>query len=144
MDKRTTMFLSLIVAGIMMSGCKEKYATKQSYFDDAVSVEFIKTHASDGNDYLIFQFYEKGTYEVHFETLSNPIETGSQTPHRPKGIKFWNYTERESPDKKYLPKNFVMNIETTPSKFVITQYILPTFIRITITRDRKSEFHSFY
>jgi len=120
MIRRIFLFFLLVLTMALVIGCAREYFSKESYFNSAVIIEYKQTTARGQNDYLTFRFYEKGIYEISF----------SITPGK-----------RDSP--KHLPKGFTKVIEAVPREFVIKQYILPDFLRVTIARNGKSESHDF-
>lgn len=116
----------LLVLGclfLLLIGCggTAEYLSKASYFDGTVAVEYEQTRITSHNDYLTFRFYEEGTYEISF----------SITP------------ERSTRGQEYLPQDFEITIDDVPREVVKEQYILPDFLRITITRNGESETHDF-
>lgn len=112
----------LAVAIILLSGCGTvEFFSKSSYFDGDVVLEYKQTRSRDHNDYVTFRFYQQGTYQITF----------SITPGK---------SDR---DKEYLPKDFTKAIQQVPREIVVEQYVLPNFLRVTITRDGVSESHDF-
>ncbi len=120
--KRNLATCFLIVALLSLAGCRE-FKAKATYFDGAVLAEYHQLEARGGsNDSFTLTFYETGTYYVAF----------SQTPGKSdRGI-------------EYMPQNFTIVINSVPRLHVISQYILPGFLRATITYGGKTETHDFH
>lgn len=126
MFKRLVLFFFCISAIYIMIGCyiPPQYSSK-SYFDGAVIVDYkdARDYAYD-NDCLTFKFYEEGDYEILF----------SITPKK-------SYPFSRKKLEENLPENFTKVIKT-PREFSTEQHI-PPFLRITIVKNGKSEFHDF-
>jgi hypothetical protein len=112
--------ICLIIGTALFVGCGRGYFAKNSYFNGAVIVEYEQNTMHGTEDYLTFHFKEKGTYEISF-----------------------SITPGGGSDQKNVPNNITKVIEATPHEFVIEQYILPSYLRIMITKDGKSESHDF-
>lgn len=122
MLRKLSLFVGLVIGVALLAGCKHRqYFAEGSYFDGAVIAEYKQSRARGSNDYLTFRFYEKGTYEISFSITPDKGGRGQ--------------------DK--IPQNFTKTIEVAPREIVVEQYILPDFLRITITKDGKSESHDF-
>jgi hypothetical protein len=121
MLRKLSLFTGLILGIALLAGCTREYFAKSSYFDGAVITEYKQSTARGTNDYLTFRFYEKGTYEIAFSITPGKRGRGE--------------------DK--IPQNITKVIVSPPLEIVIEQYVLPDFLRITITKDSKSESHDF-
>ena len=122
MLRKLSLFVGLVVGIALLAGCEPRqYFAKGSYFDGAVIAEYKQSRAREMQDYLTFRFYEKGTYEISFSITPNKGGRGQ--------------------DK--IPQNFTKIIELAPREIVVEQYVLPDFLRITITKEGKSESHDF-
>ncbi|MDO8537032.1 MAG: hypothetical protein Q7R94_02190 [bacterium] len=124
MLRKLSLFAGLILGIALLASCgrsPSEYFSKGSYFDGAVIAEYKQNTAHGTNDYLTFRFYEKGTYKISFS-----ITPDKGDRHRDK-----------------IPQNFTETIEVAPREIIVEQYILPDFLRITITKDGKSESRDF-
>ena len=113
MLRKPWLFAGLILGIALLAGCTREYFAKGSYFDGAVIAEYKQSTARGTNDYLAFRFYEKGTYEISFSITPGKGGRGQ--------------------DK--VPQNFTKTIEVAPREIVVAQYVLPDFLRITITKN---------
>lgn len=121
----------LVVASINLVGCDsapatphapEQFNTRAGYFDGSVAVEYRQVRRSRSNDFVSVTFYAPGTYQVSFST--------------PPGS--------SSGKSSYMPKDFTIQIGNTPREIVINQYLIPDFLRVTVTKDGGTgEFHDF-
>jgi len=122
MIRELSLFVCLILGIAVLVGCgSREYFAKSSYFDGAAIVEYKQNRVHGSNNYLTFRFYEKGTYEIAFSITPGKRGRGQ--------------------DK--IPQNITKTIEVAPREIVVEQYILPDFLRVTITKDGKSESHDF-
>ena len=110
---------------MILSACGETFQSKADYFNGIVLVEYFQTTESKNDDSITFTFNEKGDYEVSFSytqgTEHNSFNQGEHT----------------------LPKDFVISITDGPRTKVITQYLLPGFLTITISYQGQTESHDF-
>lgn len=114
----------VLVCVVLLGACtrtRREYFSKSSYFDGGVIVEYKQSRARGSDDYLTFRFYEKGTYQVIF----------SITPG--KGV--WGQDN--------IPQNFTCIIHRAPREVLVKQYVLPDFLRVTITKDGETELNDF-
>lgn len=121
----------VVVAAIGLTGCDsrpsephapEQFNTRAGYFDGSVAVEYRQVRRSRSNDFVSVTFYAPGTYQVSFST--------------PPGS--------SSGKSSYMPKDFTIQIGNTPREIVINQYLIPDFLRVTVTKDGGTgEFHDF-
>jgi len=122
MFRKPSLFACLILGFAFLVGCGSgEFFAKGSYFDGAAIVEYKQSRERGRNDYLTFRFYEKGTYAISFSITPDKYGRGQ--------------------DK--IPQNFTKTIEVAPREIVVEQYVLPDFLRVTITKDEKSESHDF-
>lgn len=110
-------FFLIIGLALLASGCV-RFDSVSTYFNGTVVVEY-KQVAGTSDDYLTFRFYEPGIYEIYFSTPPEKIAT-----HQ-------------------LPNDFRQVIETVPREFVVSQHVLPNYLRVTIKKDNQTEFHDF-
>jgi hypothetical protein len=114
----------LILAATLLVGCDQTYNSKASYFDGKVLVEYQQQEARGTNDSITLTFYAPGPYHVAF----------SETPGK-KG--------RSSRSTGVMPKDFDTTINETPRVQVITQSVIPDYLRVTITQHNVNEAHDF-
>ncbi len=110
----------LLLAMLTLSGCQE-YDAKASYFEGSVLAEYHQTRSRGSDDSITLTFYEPGKYEVAFSRTPGKGGRGAE----------------------HMPQNFTVDLEQAPRVRVISQYILPDFLRVTITHNGKSETHDF-
>lgn len=112
----------LVVTAIGLTGCDsspsaprapEQFNTRAGYFDGSVAVEYRQVRRSRTNDFVSVTFYAPGTYQVSFST--------------PPGS--------SSAKASYMPKDFTIQIGNSPREIVINQYLIPDFLRVTVTKD---------
>lgn len=120
MFRKLLLFAALIFGIMVLVGCE--YFAKKSYFGDVVIVEYKQSGVRGNKDYLTFRFYEKGTYKIVFSITPDKSE--------------WSQGD--------IPQNITKNIESTPLEFVVEGDQLPHYLRITITKDGKSESQDFF
>lgn len=118
--KRILAVCMLLLGMLTLSGCQQ-YDSKASYFEGSVLVEYHQTRTRNSDDSITLTFYEPGKYEVAF----------SRTPGK------------GSRGAEHMPQSFTVDLDQAPRVRVISQYILPDFLRVTITRNGKSETHDF-
>lgn len=120
MKRSKLLILALaIVLAVSATGCT--YQSSATYFGGSVLVQYFQTRVRGENDNLTITFNEPGTYHLAFTTTPDKSKYGSQ----------------------YMPDNRDVTVTTAPRSYVISQYILPSFLRITITRDGVTETHDF-
>jgi len=120
MMKRFVILIS-VVSVMFLAGCQNEYFSKRSYFDDAVIVEYKQSRSRENDDYLTFRFYEKGAYQISFSITPGKGGRG----------------------QKDIPKNFTEVVKKAPRESMVRQYVLPDFLRITITRSGVTEINDF-
>lgn len=121
----------LCAAAIGLTGCDsrpsephapEQFNARAGYFDGSVAVEYRQVRRSRSNDFVSVTFYAPGTYQVSFST--------------PPGS--------SSAKSSYMPKDFTIEVGNTPREIVINQYLIPDFLRVTVSKDGGTgEFHDF-
>lgn len=117
------MFVLLLVLGVL-SSC-QAYESKADYFNGAVLVEYHQTTQRGNDDYLTMTFNEKGDYSVKFSYTAGYERS------------------RFNQGKATLPKDFNITVVDSPKSKVISQYVLPGFLTITITHGDETESHDF-
>jgi len=118
--KRILVIALLLATALTLSGCTE-YDSKASYLNGAVLAEYHQTRTGGSDDSFTFTFYEPGTYEVSFSAVPGKSSRGQE----------------------YRPQNFEAKIDQAPRVRVISQYVLPDFLRVTITHNGATETHDF-
>jgi hypothetical protein len=113
--------LAALACVVLLGACSREYFSKGSYFDGAVIVEYKQSSSRGSADYLTFRFYEKGTYQVTFSITPGKGGRGQ--------------------DK--IPQNFTRTFDEAPREVLVKQYILPDFLRVTITKEGKTEINDF-
>lgn len=124
MKKIVLILIGSLFLAALLSSCQD-YRSSASYFNGGVLGEYYQT-LSHNQDSFTLTFYEKGEYQVHF----------SLTPG----------TESRSFNRKWamtIPEDFTINITDSPRVKVINEWILPGFLRVTITHNGKVEYHDF-
>lgn len=111
--KCTVLVVLALIIALSATGCIS-YQSKATYFGGSVLVEYYQIKGSQESDNLTFTFYDTGKYHVSFST----------TP----GTYNFIYA-------KYMPTDRDIVIDKTPRVYLIEQYILPDYVRITITKD---------
>ncbi len=119
--KRILLIALLAVSALTLSGCNTEYESKASYFNGTILAEYHQTRTRGSDDTFTFTFYEPGTYNVTFSAIPGESSRGQE----------------------YRPQGFETTIEQAPRVRVINQYILPDFLRVTITHNGVSETHDF-
>lgn len=119
------LFTLIILLSLLLSGCSSIYESKADYFDGKVLVEYYQTTENE-DDNVTFTFYDKGNYEVHF----------SYTDGKETGIGAFS----GSID---LPEDFTFSVDNAPRSKVVSQYVLPGFLTITIIHNGQVESHEF-
>lgn len=120
--KRIFMICLIALAIFALPGCiGQEYHSKASYFDGKILAEYDQLGTRSTDDTFTLHFYAPGHYDVAF----------SKTP----GKNDWG--------AEYMPQNFSTNVLFPPRVRVISQDILPGFLRVTITRNGVSETHDF-
>ncbi len=116
MKKWYVVVFAALVIGMLCAGCtKIKSIDKYMYFDGAVIVEYQESYA--GKDEIVtFEFYEKGTYKIHFEGKYYKSET---------------------------PQDFTRIVKTAPQKYIIKRWRLPNHLTVTIEYNGAAETHEF-
>ncbi|HEX9008299.1 MAG TPA: hypothetical protein VF837_03525 [Patescibacteria group bacterium] len=123
--KRIFLVFALILLAFSTISCSKQYNSKADYFDGSVLVEYNTTTAQGENDNLTITFYDKGDYQVDF-SYTKGYENNS-----------WNH------GKAVLPENFKYTVTDGPRTKVITEYVLPGFLTVSITHGDKTESHDF-
>ncbi len=102
------LFLSVLLL-LLFAGCGSEARSKRaSFLDGKVIVEYQENLAEyRPKYYLSFRFYEKGDYNVLFE----------------------------SPSRYKTPKNFWRSIDSAPQEIVFESKELPHELQITIVKD---------
>jgi opacity protein-like surface antigen len=118
--KRILSVCLLLVAALTLSGCQQ-YDAKASYFEGTVLAEYHQTRTRGSDDTFTLTFYEPGKYEVEFTRTPGQGGRGSE----------------------HMPQNFTVELDQAPRVRVISQYILPDFLRVTIKHNGKTETHDF-
>lgn len=118
--KRLLAIVMLLVAALTLTGCQQ-YDAKASYFEGTILAEYHQSRSRGTDDTFTLTFYEPGKYEVTF----------SRTPGQ------------GSRGAEHMPQNFTVDLDQAPRVRVISQYILPDFLRVTITHNGKTEIHDF-
>lgn len=116
-------FLSicLIAASAVALAGGGQFDSKRTYFNGAVLAEYHKTLCCESDDTFTLTYFEPGNYQVEFSvTPGKSVRSG-----------------------KYLPKGFTAMIEHAPRGQVISQYILPSYMRVTITHNGVTESRDF-
>ena len=102
-----------------MSNCK------QTFLDGALLVEYNQRESRhSGPDSLTMTFHDEGTYHFVF------TETPGKSARSGRGA-----------DK--LPKDFKTTVNRVPREQIFSQWILPDFLRIAVTRDGVTEHRDF-
>ena len=123
MRRKLSLFIGLLIGVAFLAGCYEEFfMSRRSYFHGAVIAEYKRQSSVRGtNDYLIFRFYERGTYEITFSARGE----GDRSQYK-------------------VPQDITEVIEVAPREIIVERQILPEFLRITITKDGKLESHNFF
>ncbi len=121
MIKRILVIALLLVTALSLSGCKTEYESKASYFSGTILAEYHQTRTRGSDDTFTLTFYEPGTYTVSFSAVPGESTRGQE----------------------YRPQDFEVKIEQAPRVRVINQYVLPDYLRVTITHNGVSESHDF-
>lgn len=108
-----------ILALIILTSC-QIYESKHDYFDGTVLVEYFQIKTCCSDDSLTLTFNEKGNYYVQF-----------------------SYTERYWQLKTTLPEDLSITVVDSPKTKVVSQYVLPNFLTVTITHNNVIESHDF-
>ncbi len=117
MKQKLMIVCGLIVSLALLTGCHAHYSHISSYLDGAVVVMY--QNEGGHNDFLDFRFYEPGVYAVSFSIV--PGDDGHRS----------------------LPVNFTKIIETAPREIIVEQWKLPDYLRVTISKDDRTESHDF-
>jgi hypothetical protein len=123
--KRLFAYFALFILLFTTTACSRIYQSKADYFKGSVYVEYLTNSRSGTNDNISLTFYDKGVYDVVFTYT--------------KGTEKSIYNS----GKATLPENFSITIENSPRTRVITQYVLPGFLTVSITRNGTTETHDF-
>lgn len=116
MKKWYVIVFAVIAVGLLCTGCSSiESIVKHMYFDGTVIVECQRSYWGKG-EFVTFEFYEKGTYKIHFEGKFYKCET---------------------------PKDFTRIVKTTPRKYIIEQRRLPDHLTVTIEYNGAKETHEF-
>ncbi len=117
--------LLLLVCSLTLISCTRRYESKSDYFDGNVLVEYNQTTQNGVDDSLVFTFNEKGDYTVSFSYTKgyedNAYNKGQHT----------------------LPEDFTITVTDDTKTKVISQYVLPGFLTVTITHNDVTESHDF-
>ena len=116
--------IACIFTTFILASCRT-YESKHDYFNGTVLVEYFQTRSRSSDDSITLTFNDKGTYDVEFSYTegyeNNRFNQGSAT----------------------LPENFSITVSDGPKSKVVSQYILPGFLTVTITYNDKTESHDF-
>ena len=113
---------TLVVIGMSLAcGCLDSPIASQRkhMFDGAVTIEYNNYGELSSQPYdseIIFDFYEKGYYEVYFHDISNH---------------FWGY--------EFLPKNFNVTVNNAPNRRAVFGDEMVWEMLITISRNNETE-----
>lgn len=121
------LFLTLsviLLTALVTAGCNASYNSKASYFGGALLADYQQSSSRDSCDNFTLTFFEPGSYHVAF----------SQTP---------GTVGRDGHGPEVMPKDFDVTIAQAPRARVVSQYNLPDYLRVTITRDGRAEFYDF-
>ena len=117
----------LMVLALSLAACAPpSYNSSADYFDGSVLVEYYQTRMRGHDDSMTITFNDKGNYEVHFSYTEG-----------------FENSRFNNPDKAPLPEDFTFTVTDGPRTKVITQYILPGFLTVTITHNGRTESHDF-
>lgn len=114
-------FLAVLAIALILGTAGCSYQSSATYFGGGVLVQYYQTKVRGENDNLTITFYDPGTYHLAFSTTPGESKRGNQ----------------------YMPDDRDVTITTAPRPYVISQYVLPDYLRITITKDGVSETHDF-
>ena len=115
----------VLITSFALSACSNIRAdSEQTYFDGSVLVKY-QQFSSNVNDMMSFTFYDPGKYHIAFKWTpgkSSPLGRGPE----------------------YMPKDRDVTIKKSPRTILVSQYILPDYITVTITNSSgQVESHDF-
>lgn len=114
MRKLVTFIISILLVS-MVFGCVDTRDDElHSFHNGAVLLEYKQFATRDTDDYILFTFYENGSYTVLFER-QRKCKNGT------------------------LPDNFDIVVSNSPRIRLIKEYILPDAMIVTVIKDEKSE-----
>lgn len=117
-------FLIVLLAGGLTS-CTHVYDSSADYFDGTVLVEYHQSTSRNSDDSVTFTFNDTGDYNIKFSYTNGNSQGASPLS----GAK--------------LPADFKYTVKTAPRTKVVSQYVLPGFLNISITHDGVTESHDF-
>ncbi len=118
--KRFLSICFIAASAFSLAGCGQ-FDSKASYFNGAVLAEYHQTRWNGSDDSLSLTYYEPGKYQVEFSVTPGKSKRGG----------------------KYIPQDFTVAVEQAPRIRVISQRILPDFMRVTITHNGVTETRDF-
>lgn len=111
--------LVLAVFAFMTTGCNKQYESKAMFFNGDVVVEYLQQSQRGTKDYVTFEFYQRGEYDISFSLT------------------------KSGRGKDKLPPNFSLTVDTPPRKYIVEQEILPDFLTITMKKNGVEESKNF-